>query len=95
MLDKFITHLLLLLLLLGACNWLLLPVECALASLPLSLLLINLLNLFTCLSLTLINLDSLILFMNAVHLSIVVVVTIDNSLDLHLSNLTQLSHKYH
>ena len=87
MLDKFMTHLLLL----EACNWLLLPIDCVLVPLPILLLLANLLNLFTRLSL--INLDSLTLFMNSVHLFIAVVVTIDNSLDLHLSNLTPASHR--
>ena len=97
-LDKFITHLLSLLF--GACDWLLLSIDCALASLPLllplSLLLANLLNLFTCLSLTLLNPVSLTLFINSVHLSIVVVVvvvTIDNSLDLHISNLAPFLHR--
>ena len=50
----------------------------------------NLLNLFTSLSLILINLASIALFMNSVHLSIVFVVTIEDSFDLHLSNLTPI-----
>ena len=57
----------------------------------LSLLPINLLNLFTCLSLILTNLNSLTLFMKYVHFCIVVVVTNDNSPDLHLSSLVALS----
>ena len=53
----------------------------------------NPLNLFTCLFVILINLASLTLFMKSMHLSIlVVVVTKDNSLDLHLSSLPSLSH---
>ena len=56
----------------------------------LSLFPINLLNLFTCLSLSLINLNSLTLFMKSVHFSIVVVTNGDN-LDLHLSSLIALS----
>ena len=85
-LDKLISHLLLLL---RACYLVLVPKDCPLVTLL--LLLANVLNLLICLSLTLINLSSLTLFMNPVHLSIVVVVTIDNSLDLQLSTLTQVS----
>ena len=53
----------------------------------------NILNLLICLLLTLINLSSLTLFMNSLHLSIVVVVNIDNSLDLQLCTLTSVSHR--
>ena len=56
----------------------------------LSLFPINLLNLFTCLSLILINLNFLTLFINSVHFSIVVVVTNDDNLDLHLSSCIAL-----
>ena len=53
---------------------------------------INLLNLLTCLSLTLIDLGSLTLLI-LVHFSIVVDVTNDVNLDLHLSSLTVLSQR--
>ena len=86
MLDKLITHLLGLL---WACNCILLAMGCVVSSL--SLFPINLLNLLTCLSLTLINLNSLTFFMKSVHFSIVVVVTNDDNLDLHLSSLIVLS----
>ena len=65
---------------------------CAVRYLSLSLP-INLLNLLTCLSLTLVNLDSLTLLMKLVHFSIVVDVTKDANLDLHLSGLTVLSQR--
>ena len=61
-------------------------------SLSLSLI-INLLNLFTCLSLTLVNLDSLTLLIAFVHFSIVLDVTKDTDFDLHLSGLSVLSHR--
>ena len=86
--DELMTHVLILL---ETCDWVLLSNGCALV--PLLLLFANILNLLTCQSLTLINLDSLTLFMNYVHQSIVAVVTMDNSLDLHLSNLTPVSHR--
>ena len=54
---------------------------------------INLLNLFTCLSLILIKLNSLTLFMKSVNFSIVVV-TNDDNLDLHLSSLHCLGECY-
>ena len=71
--------------------------DCVLLSLLLLFLLLpflatNLLNLFTCLFLMLINVVSLTFFMNSMHLSLpVVVVSNDNSLDLHLSSLPSLS----
>ena len=52
---------------------------------------INLLNVFTCLPLTLLYLESLTLLMKFVHLSIVVDVTKDANLDLHISSLSVLS----
>ena len=52
---------------------------------------INLLNLFTCLSFTLVYLDSLTLLMKLVHFCIVVDVTKDANLYLHLSSLSILS----
>ena len=73
-LGKLMTHLLVLL---EACDWVLLPNDCVLV--PLLFLLANILNLSTYLSLSLINLDYLTLFMTSLHLHIVVVVTIDNS----------------
>ena len=51
---------------------------------------INLLNLLTYLSLPLVNLDSPTLLMKLVQVSIVVDVTNDDNLDLHLSSLTVL-----
>ena len=61
---------------------------------PLSLSLpINLLNLFTCLSVTLVYLDSLNLLMKSVHFSIVVDVTKNANLDVHLSSLSVLSQR--
>ena len=50
----------------------------------------NLLNLFTCLSLILMDLNSFTLFTKSVHFSIVVV-TNDDKLHLHLSSLIALS----
>ena len=108
-LDKFTTHLLVLLLLLLLCDWLLpfllLYVSCTwlpllvvcvlilLLSLSLLLnLLVNLLYIFTCLFLTMINLDSLTLLLNSVHFNCVVgVVTKENSLGLLAAILPLLS----
>ena len=57
-------------------------------------LVINLLNLLTCLCLTLLNLSSLTLLMNSMHLScVVIVVGNDNSLDLLFSNFLPLFFK--
>ena len=89
MLDRFITHLLELF---WAGSCVKLARDCVLRSLYLSLP-INLLNLFTCLSLTLANLDYLTLLMKLVHFIIVVVVTKDANLDLHLSSLSVLSQR--
>ena len=55
--------------------------------------LVNLLNLFTCLSLTVINLDSLTL-MNSMHFNCTVdVVTKENNLDLLVAILPPLSRR--
>ena len=86
MLDKLITHLLELLWD-GSCVKL--ARDCAVMSLSLSLP-IDLLNLLICLSLTLVNQDSLALLMKLVYFSIVFDVTNDNNLDLHLTSLTVL-----
>ena len=51
----------------------------------------NLLNLFICLYLTLMNLDCLTLLMKLMHFSIFKGVTKDANLDLHLSSLSELS----
>ena len=51
----------------------------------------NLLNLFTCLSLTLMNLNSLTLLMNSLHLCcVVVLITMENNLDLLAAILPSL-----
>ena len=85
MLDKLITYLLGLI---WACGCKVLSRGCAVGSR--SFLPITVLNLFTCPSLTLINLDSLTFFMKSVYFYIVVFVTIDDSLELHLSSLIKL-----
>ena len=87
---------LLTLLLYVSCTWLsLLTVYVLILLLSLSLLLnllVNLLNLFTCMSLTMINLDSFTLLMNSVHFNCVVgVVTKENNLDLLMAILPPLS----
>ena len=90
MLDRLIMHLLELLLADG-CKELVrgcvVGVLTAIWSLSLFLP-INLLNLFTCLSLTLVYLDSLTLLMKLVHFSIVIDITKEANLDLHLFSLS-------
>ena len=54
---------------------------------------ISLLNLFNCLSLALMCLNSLTLLMNLVHFSIIEGVTKNANLDLQLSSLNELSHR--
>ena len=55
---------------------------------------VNLINIFTCLSLTMINLESLTLLMNLVHFHCVVgVVTMENNLDLLIAILPPLSRR--
>ena len=54
---------------------------------------INLLNLLSCLTLTLINLDSPTFFMKLFHFFIVVDPTNDENLDLHLPTLIVLSQR--